>query len=204
MGLRILVFGDSITWGYYDKNGGWVEKLKNLYLDEELIHPFYNLGVSGNTTEDLVERLEFEVLQRKKKHDVIIIFQIGLNDSAITVEKNDFWVKKENFRENIKEIIGISKNLSKRFIFLGLTPVDEDMTQPWEGMATYKNSNIKEYNGILKSLCEENNVPFVRILEEWLTSDYKKLLEDGLHPNKDGHKKIFETVKNFITENKII
>jgi len=30
------------------------------------------------------------------------------------------------------------------------------------------------------------------------------LLEDGLHPNSEGHKKIFESVKEFLIKNKII
>jgi len=34
--------------------------------------------------------------------------------------------------------------------------------------------------------------------------DYKGLLEDGLHPNSTGHKKIYEIVKGFLVENRII
>lgn len=53
----ICVFGDSITWGAWDiEKGGWVQRLRNFVesSSEEYIE-IYNLGVSGDNTEDLLE-----------------------------------------------------------------------------------------------------------------------------------------------------
>ena len=45
---------------------------------------------------------------------------------------------------------------------------------------------------------------FFYILNDFLDKDYKRLLEDGAHPNSEGHEKIFETVKDFLIQNKIV
>src|SRR3989344_3552583 len=88
----ILVFGDSITYGAWDTNGGWVQRLRT-YLDKKqladpkLYYELYNLGVSGDTSTDLLERFEAETKQRIKrmsaKEEIIIIVAIGTNDSII-------------------------------------------------------------------------------------------------------------------------
>ena len=63
---RILVFGDSITYGAWDKRGGWVQRLREFLDEKNLIDLnkipvlIYNLGVSGDTTNDALERFEFE------------------------------------------------------------------------------------------------------------------------------------------------
>ena len=78
------------------------------------------------------------------------------------------------------------------------------MPIPWSPEKYYTNENIQEYNNVVKSICEENNLSFIEIFDNWMKSDYKNLLEDGLHPNSKGHKKIFETVNDFLIQNKII
>ncbi|MFQ6056666.1 MAG: SGNH/GDSL hydrolase family protein [Methanosarcinales archaeon] len=75
---------------------------------------------------------------------------------------------------------------------------------PWATNISYKNESIQKYNEIIKSVCKENNVYFVEIFDQMMKLSYKKLLEDGLHPNSDGHQKIFEIIKDFLIKNKII
>lgn len=93
-----------------------------------------------------------------------------------------------------------------QIIFIGLIPVDEKKTLPipWGTDVNYKNEYVSKYNEIIKSVCQENNIQFIEMFEEFMKLDYKKLLEDGLHPNSEGHQKIFEIVKDFLIENKII
>jgi len=203
---QFLIFGDSITYGAWDKVGGWVQRLR-IFIEEKYPeeHLIYNLGVSTDTSESLLERLEFET-EKIKGSTMIFIFQIGTNDSAILSTKKDFWVGKEKFRDNIKEIIKKSKKFSKNIFFVGTTPVDENKTQPipWDKRVTYKNENIKKYNEILKEVCSVEKIPFIGIFDKFFKLDYKKLLQDGVHPNSQGHEKIFEIIKEFLIENKIV
>jgi len=165
--VQILIFGDSITYGAWDKEGGWVRRLRK-FLDENYEdYLIYNLGISGNNTDDLIERFEFETKQRLKENDeTIIIFAIGV----------------------------------------GLTPVDETKTTPipWNTDKSYKNEYIQKYNETIKNICDENKIYFIEVFEKLKETNYQELLEDGLHPSSVGHQKIFEVVKDFLIENKII
>lgn len=210
---RILVFGDSISYGAWDKKGGWVQLLKGFLFEKSLADPnfdckVYNLGISGDTTEDLLERFEFEANQRAKREEEkpIIIFAIGLNDSYFIQSKNSIAVLEEKFKENIKKLINLAQKFSSKIIFIGLNPVDEPKVSPmpWDRDKSYNIETIKKYNEIIKEICNENNIYFIEIFEEFLKTDYKKLLEDGAHPNALGHEKIYEIVKKFLIKNKII
>jgi lysophospholipase L1-like esterase len=92
---QILVFGDSNTWGAWDREkGGWVNRLR-LFLDREGDDVFlYNLGISDNTTQDVLGRFEFETKQRMKEDpDLVIIFDIGSNDSQfLTPRPRVLWL----------------------------------------------------------------------------------------------------------------
>ena len=94
---QILIFGNSIIYGAWDKEGGWVSRLRK-FLDEKNLSSgpnfyclVYNLGISGNTTDDLLERFEFEIKQRlKEDEETIILFAIGINDSQFLQSENNF------------------------------------------------------------------------------------------------------------------
>jgi len=199
---RICVFGDSVAWGAWDKEGGWVQRLRKFFDIKNLSDPnfyclVYNLGVSGNKTKDILKRFEFEIKQRLEEvEETIIIFAIGINDSYFLHNEDKLRTSVEDFRTNIQKIINAAKKFSIKIIFVGLTPVDESKTTPipWDTNKSYKNEFIQKYNEIIKSVCKENKIYFVEIFEQWVKSDYKQLLEDGLHPNSNGHEKIFETV----------
>jgi lysophospholipase L1-like esterase len=110
------------------------------------------------------------------------------------------------FQNNLRDIIKLAKKYSSKIIFVGLTPVDETKTVslPWNSDKSYKNEYIEKYNKIMKSVSKENKIYFINIFDKLVKSDYRNLLVDGLHPNSKGHQKIFEIVKDFLTENKII
>ena len=157
--------------------------------------------ITGNTINDLLERFEFETKQRlKESEETIIVFAIGINDSYFVHSENSHRVPINKFKENIQKLTDLAKKFSSKIIFVGLTPVDETKTTPipWDINKSYKNENIRKYNEIIKSVCEENEILFIEIFEDWIKLNYKNLLEDGLHPNSEGHKKIFESVKEFL------
>jgi lysophospholipase L1-like esterase len=74
-----LVFGDSIAMGYNDKKGGWVEKLKHVVYPE----PVYNLGVDGDSIDDVADRILDESDRRLGSGDTAkIIIAVGINDAV--------------------------------------------------------------------------------------------------------------------------
>jgi len=204
----ILVFGDSIGYGRWDAKGGWAEHLRSLYMQKNMVNidPYfevYNLSVDGSNSVDLLERLEFEIRQRTKdKEETKIIVAVGINDSQI----GSVGISIEKFEKNINLLIKIASKHSSKIVFIGLSPVDELKTNPipWDKKMFYKNKRIKKYDNIIKSICQKNNIYFIDILDELWRLDYKKMLEDGLHPNSEGHKKIFEIVRDFLIEKGIV
>ncbi|MCD6094549.1 hypothetical protein J7J39_01440 [bacterium] len=209
---RILVFGDSITYGAWDKEGGWVQRLRK-FLDEKNLADsdfyckVYNLGISGNNTEDILKRFEFETKQRLKEIDeTIIIFAIGLNDSQFVHSENKNRIPLEKFKENIQKLIKSAKKFSSKIIFVGLSPVNETKTTPipWDTDKSYRNEYIEQYNQTIKEVCREKKIYFIEIFEKLKDADYQKLLEDGLHPNSEGHQKIFEIVEDFLIKKNLI
>jgi len=82
-------------------------------------------------------------------------------------------------------------------VFLGLTPVDEKLVFPipWACDRGYKNKNVEQYNQILEQVSNETeNVSFLSVYEVLQMEN----LQDGVHPNTEGHRKIFEVVSKYI------
>ena len=202
---RILVFGDSIAYGAWDTaRGGWTDRLKVFCMERELENPefdysVYNLGVSGNNSNNILKRTELEIKQRIwKNKERIIIFEIGINDSQI----GKIGISVELFKRNIEKLCGIASKYSSKIIFIGLNPIDDSKTNPipWDKNMFYTNERVEKYNNIIKAICEENKIYFIDMFSEFSKTDYKKLLEDGLHPNSLGHQKMFEIVKDFLVK----
>jgi len=125
---QILIFGDSIAYGAWDKEGGWVQRLRK-FLDEKNLTDsdfycrVYNLGISGNSSKNLLERFEFETKQRlKESEETIIVFAIGINDSYFVHSENSHRVPINKFKENIQKLTDLAKKFSSKIIFVGLTP----------------------------------------------------------------------------------
>ena len=217
MFIHLLVFGASITAGAWDQEyGGWVDRLKiYLYGDDFRIktkdglttYSTMNLGIGGDTTKYLLKRFDNETKQRisddfkRNQHD-IIIFAIGTNDSNYSESEDNTEVKPDDFKKNLNTLLNKAHKYTKRVLFVGLTKVDESKTAPipWIKDLYYTNKNIQQYNKILKDFCQDNNTLFINMFD--LLN--KKDLIDGLHPNSKGHQKMFERVKDFLIENKLV
>lgn len=211
---QILIFGDSITWGACDLRGGWAQRLKEFLDDRGLKQPeiyfeTYNLGVSGDTTEDLLRRFEFELKQRRidEGENRIIIFAIGTNDSLWIKNPNNRLLLPEKFQKNLNTLVKSAQKYSKDIVLVGLFPVDENLTQPFGISKTgksYDNDSIEKYEKIIEAVSKQNKAGFVPMFSNFSKTNYKTLLEDGLHPNSEWHEKMFELVKDHLIKNKLI
>jgi len=196
--MSICIFGDSITWGASDsEKGGWVERLK-VYFGEKYDTDVYNLGVSGDTTDDLLVRVENELKAREPN---MVVFAIGVNDAQFIHSINSNRISENDFKNNIEKLYGIAKKFTLKIIFVGLTSVDELKTKPipWDTDKTYTNERINKFDRIIENFCSENNLKFI-LINDLLNNDD---LIDGLHPSAQGHIKMFERIKpeiEFITK----
>lgn len=196
----ILCFGDSITFGRGEMPSiGWCGRLKDYFERKDFHNGVYNLGISGQTSTDLLKRFEIEADTRIRLHRVdnkyLILIAIGTNDCKFDGEIPR--LSEDKFRENIKSLISKSKNFKADLGFIGLTCVDEERTTPFEE-TIFTNERVKLFNNIIKEECNSENVKFLDMYEMMLKENYKELLADGLHPNSKGYDFMVEKIKEFI------
>ncbi|MBU1203190.1 hypothetical protein KKH39_04090 [Patescibacteria group bacterium] len=196
MGKKICIWGDSIAYGAGDMElGGWVSRLTTYLRKQDRDHRVYNMSISGDISGEVLDRFKAEAEVRNPD---IIVFAIGINDSQYLNKEKKVRVSNLDFKNNIKELISQAKYFTNKIIFLSCTPVDETKTNPipWHINRNYNNNRIENNNKIIKDICKQNNLSYIDIYSEFLKQkDYKKLLHDGLHPNADGHKLMFEIIK---------
>lgn len=214
MHTNIFIFGDSVAFGCYGKNGGWAGELKNMIEERYLLgngsEPFvYNLSIHSQTTNGLLDRMENETKPRFFREwtgDNIVIFAVGLNDSAYVQSQKGNWVDFNEYRANIKKLIDSAGKFSKKIVFIGLYPIDESKMNPmpYDLDKSYLNDDIKKYDRVLENAAKENSAGYIPIFDKFEAVDYKNLLHDGAHPNPAGHELIFKTVRDYLLEKKII
>lgn len=125
-----------------------------------------------------------------------MFFSVGLNDCGRTDGENE--VPIEDYHENLKVIVEEARKTVDTVIAVGLTPVIEERLNEEDSLAFYTNSMFKQYDDVMLEVCEEKDVKFIPVFEKLQGDDWTENLFDGLHPNTEGHRKIFELVKNDI------
>lgn len=199
--MELFVFGDSITWGAFDEDLGWANRLKKHYFSEFLINKndyvkTYVLGVSGNTSGDIVQRIEKEITNRKSDQNCTTLVAIGINDSQFNLGTNINKVSLVQFQKNIATITKIVKKITPNLIFVGLTSINESLVNPipWNPQFAYSQNHINDYDRTLENFCNSNKIKFISLKKLLDTDD----LEDGVHPNTMGHTKIFKEILKHI------
>ncbi len=176
-GATVLV-GDSITEGYTDT------ELFAEYTAKTGI-PVYNRGISGDTSDRLLERLEKTVLNIKPKNIVLLI---GTNDLGVGADI-DF------IAENIEKIIEQSKKRCKNIniILESVYPVNTKINR----QGRRNNKDIALINQKLKAVAGKQKVAFVDLTDK--LSDENGMFNaeytyDGLHANAKAYEVITKAV----------
>ncbi len=208
---HVLVFGDSITYGAWDTRGGWVGRLREFYdktPDDEYDILFYNLGVSGDTTEHLLKRFEEELDCRlEPDEDNIVIIQIGKNDSALMNSKGKkSWVDIGRYEANLKRLYELAAKRTDKVLFVGLGTVQEDgaIYERYTPELTYLNEEFRRYDAALKRVAEETGAHYIPVAKKFGRYNPEEVFNDGVHPNNKGHAILFRIVKNYLVRKKIL
>jgi len=204
---KIIIFGDSITYGAYDEQlGGWVNRLRlalQANTDDFLL--VYNLGISGEVSGETLARFETELAPRFDTDDNnIIIFAIGINDT-VDVEGRGDRVTIEKFADNIERLIAAAKRYTDNVIFVGLTCVDQAktanrMSHSLGVCKSYINDKIAKFDNALLEACTHSNITYIPMFDVLEVAD----LPDGLHPNANGHKKMCDKIMEVLHAKRFI
>ena len=173
-----LFLGDSIT-DYYD--------LDKYY--EGL--PVVNSGISGNTTEDILNDMKGRVYNYNPSK---VFLLIGTNDLIHDVSVDDIV-------SNIERIINeINSNEPQAEIYVeSVYPVNDDLDE--DMVDVRNNDDIMEINEEIKKYCDDNGYTYINMYDKLLDDDgnfNEEYTDDGLHPNSRGYEVITEEIKKYL------
>lgn len=203
--LRLIALGDSLVYGYGDpEGGGWVEQLRRRWMSVESPgHVLYNLGVRGNRTVQVLERLEQEFRQRgelRNRVPDVIILSVGVNDSTqVQSPQGRNYTDFEQFQIQINTLLDQAQQLCP-VLFVGMVPVDESK-MPFQGCLYYNHEHQSQYKEVTRLACLERQIPYLDLFQMWLNrGDHwwrSRLSGDGLHPNTLGYQSILQDILNW-------
>ena len=192
--VKIVCLGDSVT-GIYYHTGGRRAYPEMLEFALRMTYPkadvtVVNAGISGNKTDDGLNRLQKDVLDLKPD---LVTVMFGLNDLTV--------LPVTDFRANLAQIIRRCRAVGAEVMLC--TP-NSVITTPGRPVP-----KLIEYCNAIKEVAAEQQAPVCDIYAayEALHSHdplaWRLLLSDEIHPNMDGHKLDAETLVLAITGQKV-
>jgi lysophospholipase L1-like esterase len=173
--VQIGIWGDSIIHGGRDTvMGGWVTRLKMYCVSRQLGDHIFNLGLGGNNSTEVLNRIAAEIEARTVHIDHVFV-SVGVNDIT---NKNKLTTP-EVYEGNLRGIIGIIRSRNKTPHLLTMAPIQRAMDE-W-----------RQYNDIILRTVESLGTGLIDLRD----CDLGGHTPDGVHPDADGHEKIFQHVK---------
>ncbi len=205
--MKIFIFGDSIAYGAWDREGGWVARLRKFVDDKTLsapedeshYHHLYNLCISGDTSTGVLNRFNAEMDARLlKEKDCAVIFSIGTNDSQLIVATKENKTPQKQFSANISTLITKARKYTDKIVFVGPPPVDDTKVNPipWSPEKAFISTQVTQFNASIRDICKNADIPFIDVLSVLSVKDFELILEDGVHPNDAGHVMLFEIIRD--------
>ncbi|MBZ9686439.1 GDSL-type esterase/lipase family protein [Clostridium estertheticum] len=194
--MKLVCFGDSLTYGYGITRGKcWVDLIRKK-LDVEVI----NQGFNGETAAGMISRSYTDIVENTPSY---VIIMGGSNDFLMGYTVNSVEMKislliKEAKEHGIIPIIGIQ------------TPIDKDLAfEGWSADVDYLkvNEKIKMYRQWVLNYCNEEHVLFIDFYSALETAKKtlypKQLYIDGIHLTEKGHEIMSECALLAISEGEL-
>lgn len=172
----VLFFGNSLTAAYgLDPSEGFTgliqQKTDSLGWPVEVV----NAGVTGETTASGNTRAEWVL----KRQDVdVFVLELGANDGLRGIPT-------EETEKNLKSIIGkVRKHHPDSEIILAGMMVPPNMGEAYS----------QRFQQVFPRVANDENVHLISFLLEGVAGEASLNLEDGIHPNKKGHRVVTENI----------
>lgn len=164
----IVFFGNSLTAGYGLSPKQAFPAIIQRKIDSlNLPYQVVNAGVSGETSAGGKSRIDWIL---KQPVDIFIL-ELGANDGLRGIPLSET-------RKNLQEIVDRvkAKYPATKLLFAGME-IPPNMGQRY----------TTEFRNIYTELAEKNNMELVPFLLEGVGGEPELNLEDGIHPNEEGH-----------------
>ena len=194
--IRLLFQGDSITdagrdkRNYYDLGTGYPKYAAELLKESnpEIDFEFINLGISGNRTGQLFDRLYTDAISLQP--DVISIL-IGINDIWHRGRWNYIATTDEQIELNYREILkNLKAKTNAKIVILSPYILDAKDTE-------HMKNDLTTVLPIIRKLADEFAdlyIPLDELFEDAMSTQPEPLYysADGVHPNENGARFIGE------------
>ncbi len=212
--MKIIIFGDSITYGKRDPDGWRVHHLR-MRIDTEHNIPkqeniqVYNLWIPWELSITMLKRFENELIRRIevkewKQEKSIVIIAVWINDANGSNRVSDQKTDTKIFQKNIQTLIKEAKKYTNQISILGLTPINEEKLHARRSehkIGSFLNTDISHYNDLIQEVTQSQEVPFIDIFsslikDKWFMND----MTDGIHPWSLWHQKLYTTINQHIVD----
>ncbi|RZF21430.1 arylesterase [Halobacteriovorax vibrionivorans] len=174
---KVLFLGDSLTAGYgIDPEKAYPNLVRDILKKEGIEITVMNASISGSTSASAVSRLKWSL---RGKPDVMLL-ALGANDGLRGI-------KLHSTKDNLKKAIKLAKSKGVKVILAGM-----------QIPPNYGPEYTKEFKKMFPDLKKEEGVTLLPFLLKDVAGQRNLNLDDGIHPNEEGHKIIAKTVAPFI------
>ena len=178
-GESIAFLGDSITQFGADQDGGYVRLVESGLADQGVSITVIPAGWSGNTSRDMLGRLDKHVLSKKPTW---MTLSCGVNDVMHTA------VELEEYKTNVTAILDHCQKAGVKVVILTATQIGLPVT----GAGNVK---LAGYNAFLRETAKARNLPLADLNAAMVAEQavYEKakaersLTGDGVHMNIYGN-----------------
>ena len=188
--IKIVCLGDSVTGVYYHTGGRraypeMVELGLRKLLGRNDIS-VVNAGISGQTTQDGLNRLDKDVLAH---HPQLVTISFGLNDMTR--------IPLETYRTNLEQLTKRCRDAGSEVILCTPNSVIDTAGRPIEKLVTYCE--------MIRTVGRELSVPVCdqfrsgNLLKSRAPWTWRLNLSDEIHPNMAGHKRMAEELCKVIS-----
>ncbi|MBC8301182.1 MAG: acylhydrolase [Pelagibacterales bacterium] len=176
---KIVLMGDSITESWSSYSPDFFSN--NSYL--------INKGISGETTSQMLDRFDSDVLSLKPESVIILA---GINDIA----QNTGYISVSEIFYNVVLMTNLAQKTHINPVLCSVLPANK---LPWRPDIKPAELVI-ELNQKIKNYCKENNIVYLDYFSSMVGEKKElrpELTYDGVHPNKEGYiimEELLETV----------
>ena len=192
---RIFLDGDSVTYGYWDEQGGWANRFKVKAMREFMWrYEVVNLALGNQTLDKLVERLPSQIAPYGRARN-LGVFMIGGADAAIQKGQTEPKLPLPVFKENLQILGELTCRHRMTPMFVGPYELDDSLTNPDPLTGTRRTNELYgEYAGAVKDFAAEINAPYIELTQFSARPISEVVSWDNMHPSDEGHRLIAEDV----------
>ena len=179
--VRVVFLGDSIF-------EGWSVARPDFFKDK----PYFNRGISGQVTAQMLLRFQEDVANLKPD---VLVLKAGINDIAENAGAYD----QQKTLNNIKSILQLAKANKIKVVLCSVLPANRFVWRP----ALTPADKVIDLNTALQAFAKQENVLYLDLYAA-VVDDKKGMkaayANDGVHPTVEGYKVLEPLVEQAIAK----